>query len=496
MKKIIVLLLCIAMCIPFIASCGGDDPTDTSGVTTAANDPAVTTEPDEGDGETERVNVYPNVVKQNWDGYQFKILHSTLENVHTDFLCENPNGNVLNDQVYQRNTMVERDLGIDIYVQTYDGNLAKSSLASQCAAGWTEGDYNFFGGQGRSVVGYIKNGYMADLGSYDQINLYNDYWEQGFVDQFMVDDSIYSIVGDISVANQISIQVMCFNKNLFRENGREDPYNLVKTKEWTVDALLGYMEGFSIDYDNDGYDWDKDRFALSGWGSEASYGIFYGSGFTFTKNDGETLALDFDRDLLDELMDVTLDVWSSAGSYINMSSSDAQHHMPHDIFSTGRGLFCDISCAKIGNFFSEMEDDYGILPEPMLNREQGEYYTYAASTYPAFCVPKTDPNPERTGNILEALCAASSDVVIPKMLEIVTKIQNARDEESAEMLDIALSNKIYDAAHWFNLEGIYNLPRAMISEGQNLTSSYLQRYEGKARDAIEEYVELVNSFEN
>ncbi len=490
MKKLIALLLCVVMCIPFIASCGGDEPAETATTTEAG--PAVTTEPDTG-SETSRVNVYPNVVKKNWEGYQFKILHSTLDNVQGDFLCENPNGDVLNDQVYQRNTMVEKDLGIDIYVDTYGGNIAKSSLGTQCQAGWTEGDYNFFGGTGRSVVSYSINGYMADLGKYDQINLHNDYWEQGYVDQFMINDSIYTIIGDISVFNQLSVQVMCFNKNLFRENGFDEPYDLVRTYEWTVDKLLDYMEGFAQDYDNDGYDWDKDLFALSGWGSEASYGIFYGSGFRFANNDGDTLTLDFDQDFLDELMDVNLDIWTSAGSYINMSSSKEQHHMPHEIFSTGRGLFCDISCKKIGDFFTDMQEDYGILPEPMFSAEQKKYYSFASGN--SFCVPKTDPDMERTGNILEALCAASSDVVVPKMLEIVTKIQNARDEESAEMLDIALRSKIYDAAYWLQLEGIYNLSRAMIVEGQNMTSSYLQRYEGKARNTLDDYVELLENIE-
>jgi len=159
---------------------------------------------------------------------------------------------------------------------------------------------------------------MADLGSYDQMNLFNDYWEQGYVDQLMIGDAMYSIIGDISVANQISIQVLCFNKNLFQENGLDLPYNLVKTYEWNLDALLGYMEGFAVDYDKDGYDWDKDRFAISGWGSEASYGIFYASGFRFANNDGETLALDFDREFLDDAIDATIDIWSSAGAYINI----------------------------------------------------------------------------------------------------------------------------------------------------------------------------------
>ncbi len=194
------------------------------------------------------------------------------------------------------------------------------------------------------------------------------------------------------------------------------------------------MDGFAQDYD--GYDWEVDRFAISGWGTECSYGIFYGTGFKYGKNDGETITLDFDRDFLDDVIDKTLEVWSKNQSYFIDTGKPEDHHMPHKVFSEGRGLFCDLTLSKISMFFSNMEDDYGIVPEPMFNEEQGEYFSYTGYTIPMVTIPATDPNPERTGNIIEALCAASADVVIPKMYEIVTKIQNARDEESAEMVDI------------------------------------------------------------
>ena len=104
-------------------------------------------------------------------------------------------------------------------------------------------------------------------------------------------------------------------------------------------------------------------------------------------------------------------------------------------------------------------------------------------------VPTTDPNADRTGNILEALCAASSDIVIPKMFEIVTKIQHTRDEESAAMIDIALSNKIFDASHWLTLTGYNALIRSIIKEGQNNSGGYIAVYHDKAEKELENYIE-------
>ena len=202
MKKLIALLLCLAMCVPMFAACGGDDPADTTAAAAADSTTgtgSVTTAPEGGDETTpedstpvttEKKHGYGDLVKQNWDGYTFKIWYPTLDNMQTDFICENPNGNVLNDQIYQRNNMIETDLGVELAIET-TGSFA-TLAQSQYAAGWTEGDYNMFGGQGRTALASTKNGYFADLGAYDQINPHREYWDQDFVDNVMMKDSIYN----------------------------------------------------------------------------------------------------------------------------------------------------------------------------------------------------------------------------------------------------------------------------------------------------------------
>ncbi len=78
---------------------------------------------------------------------------------------------------------------------------------------------------------------MADLASYDEINLYKDYWEQGYVEELMIEDSLYTVTGDISVTDQLAPQSMCFNKSLFKEQGLEEPYDLV---ERTSGVLISF----------------------------------------------------------------------------------------------------------------------------------------------------------------------------------------------------------------------------------------------------------------
>ena len=485
MKKIIALILCLVMCIPMFVACDGDEPADTTkgaAASTTAPQGGVTTDP------VDVSHDYDDVAKKDWGGYTFNVLSSGISGGEKkrDFLCESPNGDLRNDLVYARNAKIEKDYNIIIESKT--GINVGSTIQAQFTAGWTEGDFDLYGWAGRQFLPLSTTGCMANLANYEELDIYNDHWDQKFVDMFTIHDSLYALSGNISVSINTAVQVLCFNKTLFRETGREEPYDLVRNKQWYVQNLLDYMEGFAQDKDKDGYDWDKDLYGITGWGAEAGYGLFTSSGFTFVQNDGEKLVLDIDTDYLDELTDAIIAVWCQNGTLIDFSGSPDRHHMPHQVFSDGRGLFCDIIASKIAAFFSDMADDYGILPEPMLNDKQKDYCSYVGAYTSIYGISSHDPNSERTGNIMEALCAANTDMVIPKMFEIVTKVQNARDEDSAEMFDIAIKNKVFDPADWLKIEGISAYPEDIIAEGRNIMQQYLGLYERKAGTSVENFV--------
>ena len=78
------------------------------------------------------------------------------------------------------------------------------------------------------------------------------------------------------------------------------------------------------------------------------------------------------------------------------------------------------------------------------------------------------------GNIIEAYCTASYDIVTPDLFEIVTKLQHADDADSGEMIDIIIRNKIVDPAHWFMLNGYCNFSQSLLISRTNVVSSYLK----------------------
>ena len=60
---------------------------------------------------------------------------------------------------------------------------------------------------------------------------------------------------------------------------------------------------------------------------------------------------------------------------------------------------------------------------------------------------------DELGIILEALAAESQYTLIPEYIESSLKTKYARDEQSADMLDIIINNRVFDPMEIYNFGG-------------------------------------------
>lgn len=90
-----------------------------------------------------------------------------------------------------------------------------------------------------------------------------------------------------------------------------------------------------------------------------------------------------------------------------------------------------------------MTDDYGIIPTPKLDEKQENYVTYNLGTY-YMAILKTAKDPEMSAVMLEALNAESYKSVVGAYFDTALKGKYSRDEKTAEMLDLILSNAFFD----------------------------------------------------
>jgi hypothetical protein len=130
-------------------------------------------------------------------------------------------------------------------------------------------------------------------------------------------------------------------------------------------------------------------------------------------------------------------------SWYKNTADRANYSEIHDaIFMDNRALFYNNTFKMVEDVRS-METDFGIIPYPKFTAEQPEYYTRMEGCFP-FIVPLTVREPEITGAVIEAMAFESLNYIVPAYYEVSLKSKHARDEESAEMLDIIFKNRVID----------------------------------------------------
>jgi hypothetical protein len=161
-------------------------------------------------------------------------------------------------------------------------------------------------------------------------------------------------------------------------------------------------------------------------------------------------------------------------------------------FMDGHTLFFNCTFKKVSDLRS-IETDFGIIPYPKYTAEQDKYYTRVEGGNPGV-VPTTVSDLQMVGTVLEALNAESAKIVIPAYYDVALKLKHARDEDSAEMLDLIFDGRIYDLGdtYWCDIlrDGIFV---NMFSKNDRNLVSQFEKVEPKINSAIDKVVDAINN---
>jgi hypothetical protein len=142
-----------------------------------------------------------------------------------------------------------------------------------------------------------------------------------------------------------------------------------------------------------------------------------------------------------------------------------------------------------------MEADFGIIPPPKFDEQQDRYYVYVDPwCTSAVSVPITSDY-ERTGLLLEALTYESRYTLLPAYYDINLKTKFARDDESKEMIDIILDNRLYDIGDvygWGSMATLFD----GLAKGTNSLVTFYEKSSSRIESAMNKTIDQLDAIEN
>lgn len=475
LKKLLAVLLILALCLPFSA-CGKNNP-DVSGSVSSG-----------GEETTEAEYELP---EYNFDGHEFHILSAGRGSVNTnDFLYDEQNPSVLDSAVERRNKAVQ-DL-YNIKIVTAQRNTTANQQSPEAYQVLVKeamsGDYNYdmcvIPGYDVSQLAY--EGYLSDLNSLSFFDKDNDWYDKKANEAFEFAGTLFFTTGDFGISMMDQTYCIAFNKKLAETYQIENLYDLVNTYQWTIDKMYEIAKEVTDDTNGDGV---TDVYGTLYW-VDAVYGVVNSAGQKMVELNTDTwnyelsINTEVTNNMLEKFFNMVMD---SSSSLKYQHNSAKKEYIP--IFSGDQALFFMTTIGKLGEF-RDMETDYGILPYVLYDENQAEYANTVAPFYMNYlCVPLLVEDEERTSAIIEAIGYYSHEYIIPAYYDKTLTGQYTRDEESAAMLDIIFETRAYDLGYCYQPANLNKNLIYMLNEG---SFDWQSRY-ARLERAAQVYLDVVSS---
>ena len=458
MKRIISLIFAAAIALSMFA-CGNTPAEDGSTV----NATSAIDEQSAAEGTTEPERFTPNLPDADFGGYNFRALVPTANTWATcTFAVESENGEIVNDAIFRRNMYVEEKYNVKLtQTEVQDFGQLEGMFKKSVTSG--SDDFDICVQIDRYAFSLALGGYVMPIDQLPYIDLTKPWYMHAVQDSISIGGRYYVAESNENMSLYECTDVLFFNKQMVKDYDLESPYNLVKDGTWTYDKFFELCRAVVRDVDGDGKMTDTDIYGIASedgilfrnfWESSGIQSVVKDSDDYFVLNlDGNSRLAGILEKAHDNLFGgekIYFAAGKDAAATFKPRNDDGNQDISLQQFQNNLALFYPAMLIRTANMRA-METDFGILPYPKADLSQDRYYVRSGGGWPKV-VPSTALNPERTSIIMEALAAESRNTTVPAFKEINLKTKMARDDESAEMLDIIFNSGFGDVGTFLWLD--------------------------------------------
>ena len=459
-KRILSLILAALMLSPaFLTGCSENsaDSNETDASAPSAAEDAV----QEEETELTRANTPDDLPELNFDGETATIAARTKSWFTGEMYVEELNGETVNDAVFERDLTVENRFNVTINYELLDDTQTPVNLNVTSGTDF----YTLHVGSAVDTVQYgVQGNYYNLLGTYPEyLNLSQPWWSQYYTEQSRIKDVSFFATGDLCFSLTKLAFVTFTNMQMVENLNIEDPFELVRSGDWTFDKQMELASSAYLDKNGDGIANDGDTFGMSLGGL---IGLdLYWSAFDLSiiaRDEENAPVAGFDVERMSSVIE-KLNSFYKQVDYVFCPAAYGTDSEQDDIakmLSEDRMLFSPLRVMHTEQI-RDMESSYALLPLPKWDTEQEEYYTFVHDQYSIVGIPLSVQNPAMASAVMEAMAAESYRFVTPAYYDIVLNGKYIRDPNSGEMLDIAMEGIKIDFG-WIYTYSLSSIAQEML----------------------------------
>lgn len=312
--------------------------------------------------------------------------------------------------------------------------------------------YDIIAGWSPRLPALAAEGLFYNLNQFDYFDSEEEWWSQSLSKSLTFNGKLHLATGDISSVYMDGALVIVFNQALATSLGLQysDFYKVVNEGGWTIEHLYELTKNVYLDNGNSVRD-EGDVFGLVAQEHINLQCFWASSGINIVPNNGvDRPELIFNVEQIQNVFDQVYKLFhGNQGAVINnVTGLNLGSTTMPDYFKEGNALFLITQLGSLASF-TDMEEDYGVLPTPKLNSEQKEYYTHLHACT-VFSVPLDSKDPEMSAAIMTSLAYDSNQLVIVPHFDKLLKLRYSKDSDTGKMIDL-IYNNIY-----MNFDSIYN----------------------------------------
>lgn len=380
------------------------------------------------------------VAESDFGGQAYRILYPEWFLYNDYFFADEETGDQMNDAIYERTRITEEHLNVTLepitfgYIETIQPKVKEAVLGGDDA-------YDLVLTHCITGVGsMVTENWLTDWNTLAEAGITFDerWWNENMNNRLSIHGKRPYAVSAYMLGDPNAI---LFNKGMIDTFQLEDPYSLVYDGTWTWDKLTEMSKQVSKDVDGNGI-YDKND--MYGFGAHAGWMLnsipYSCDQYIVEKRDGTYEVALYTEKMISivEKMDMLFNGSNSSFMWTEGTNGVSDKTMS---MATDRLLF-DFVALNDSVYYRQCDVEFGILPFPKYDKAQQEYISF--NWCGLMCVPTTAASIEMIARTSEMLAFTSLTTTQPAYKEVLLTGKLARDDESAEMVDIIFDGMVCD----------------------------------------------------